>query len=180
MLALAACLAFIVGCDIGVNPLLFDGAPVDVTFDVNTTGNAYSGLTTVDLSEVFEKIGNEIDSVKIFNITVQVETTEVTPGTTILNGFASAGGNTIITLHDLPLSSVKTERSIFDTTITGFELNTAGVQSLVDAIRAASEDRGNSHPIDFAVAGTASNSPGSPLQMKVHFKVYTQVFTEPK
>ena len=40
--ALAAFMVFGTGCEVGVNPLLFDGTPVEAVFKINTSGTFYS------------------------------------------------------------------------------------------------------------------------------------------
>jgi hypothetical protein len=174
LLAAAVLLMVAPGCDVGVNPLLFDGTPAQAVFYVNTSGTSYSGSQNVNLNDIFDAIGDQIDSVKVFNITIQVDSTGSTPSGTTISGTGTVDGNTLVTLSSVSIASLTTEQSIFDTNFDGFTLGAAGVDALVSALGTAFADRDGDHTATFAVSGTSS---GSPLQMKIIVRVYTQVYT---
>ena len=164
------------GCDLGVNPLLFDGTPVSAVFYVNTTGTSYSGSKTVNLNDIFDAVGNRIDSIKVFNITLQVDSTEGTPAGTTLTGTGTADDVTIVTMTNADITSLATEQSIFDPSFTAFTLNSDGVDALATKITNAFADRSVPHNVNFEVSGSRSTSTGS-LKMKIIVRVYTQVYT---
>jgi len=164
------------GCDLGVNPLLFDGTPVEAVFHVNTTGTSYNGSKTIDLRSIFDKVGNKIDSVSVFNITIQVDSTEDTPAGTTLTGTGTADGTTIVTMTNADITSLATEQSIFDPNFTAFTLNPDGVDALATKITNAFADKSVPHNVNFEVSGSRSTSTGS-LKMKIIVRVYTQVYT---
>ena len=126
------------------------------------------------MNDIFDAIGNDIDSIKLFNITVMIDSADATPSGTTVSGSAAAGGNTVVTLTNVDVTTLSSEKSIFDTGFTGFTLNPAGVNALVTLIADAFQHRDVNHPVKFAASGTASNSP---LKFDLHVKVYTQVFT---
>jgi hypothetical protein len=162
------------GCDVGVNPLLFDGTPAQAVFYVNTSGTSYSGSKDVNLNDIFDAIGDQIDSVKVFNITIQVDSTGSTPSGTTISGSGKVDGNNLVTMTSVDIATLAGEQSIFDTGFTGFTLGAAGVDALVSAVGTAFADRTVDHFVNFSVSGTSS---GSPLQMKIIVRVYTQVYT---
>ena len=162
------------GCDIGVNPLLFDGTPVGADYRVDVTGTSYSGSTSIPLRDILESIRGEVDSISLINITLLVDSTAGTATTTALSGFVSVDDYTILTLSDVPISAFSSERSIFDKTITGFTFNRAGVDYLVGLLS-------NPESVPETVNATVSaSSSSSPLHFTIHVKLYTQVFTKSK
>ena len=163
----------LIGCDVGINPLLFDGSPLERDFTINTTQTSFSSSETIDLDSVAANISQDIDSVKVFNITVRIENAGTTPASTTFSGTASFEGNTLATLSGVSLTTLSTERSIFNTT--GITFNGAGVSALGNAINDAVHNSGGSpHTRTFAISMTASDSP---VNIIIHVKVYTQVYT---
>ena len=167
----AAASVAVIGCDVGVNPLLFDGSPVSAKYRVDTDGSSYLESKTVDLATVVEDIDKEIDSIKVFNVTLFIDSTEGTASGTTASGFVALDALTLVSLTDVPLSAFATERSIFDTTITGFHYNDAGVAHLISVLKQRPLPS-----VDVSVSGSTSSSP---LHFTLHLKLYTQVFTTP-
>lgn len=170
--ALCFCLA---GCDVGINPLLFDGGTIHATYNINESGTHYSGSTTVELNDIVSEIDESADSVKVFNITVQINPDSTPAGTTVL-GAAMFGADTVVRITNVKVSDLAAEQSIF-ASFPGITLKSSGVAALVAAINNAMADPGNSHPATFSVDLTASSGP---VVCTAHVRVYTQVFTKPK
>ena len=169
LIVVGTLLVFVTGCEVGINPLLFDGAPVVATWEFDQSGTSYTGSTIKDLVEILKDIKNSADSVKVFNITIQVENTGSTPAGTTVSGTATFNSTTVITLSGISLDSLAAERSIF-LPLTGLSSNPAGVTELATAIL---------HPtgtVTFGVSGTTS---WSPLQIRITLRLYTQVYTHP-
>jgi hypothetical protein len=162
------------GCDVGINPLLFDGSPLQRDFTINTDGTSFADTGTIDLNTAIKNISKDIDSIRVFNITVRLENTGSTPAGAIFNGTASFEGTPFATMTNVSLSTLSTERSIFNTT--GLAFNSAGMSALTAALVDAVNNPDTPHSRTFNV--TASSSVG-PVQLTIHLKVYTQVFTTP-
>ncbi len=168
---LSLMLVLLYGCDVGINPLLFDGSPLEAILTVTSTETSFMQSGEVNLSDAASDISQDIDSVKVFNVTIRVENTGGTAPLTTFSGNATFDGNTVATLTNVPLSTLANETSIFNTT--GISFNGTGVHALATAINAAvSQHDGTLH--SFSVTMTASESP---VNIKIHVKVYTQVYT---
>ncbi len=164
------------GCELGTNPLLFDGSPVTVSFRVDEpSATILADSTSKDLEDV-KNIDKDIDSVKVFNITVQIDSiTGGTDSSTTLTGTVTLDhAYTLFTLDTVALSEFVTERSIFDNSLGNkFAYNSAGVNYLLDLIK----NKPNPLPtVWIAVYGRADKSP---LHFRVRLRLYTQIYTTP-
>lgn len=174
-------IAFI-GCDVGVNPLLFDGSPLSAKFRIDAAGSSYGGSVTDSLHTILEDIEKNVDSIKVFNITLLIDSTSGTPaGNTIsgIGGFSIGSGaptgDTLLTLNNVSLSAFSSERSIFDPTLVaaGVIYNTAGITHLNAILKDP-----NTWPATITV-GVLGSSSMSGLHFTAKVKIYTQVFTTP-
>jgi hypothetical protein len=175
MLPLAAvlCVLPLVGflCDVGINPLLFDGSPLTAKFTVASSTTSYSSTDTLHMEEAIAAIDKDIDSVSLFNITMRI-VNKGTPGPRV-SGTAAFNGTPFITLTSVAVDSFNTERSIFHLP-SGFTISRNGVRQIVHAVKDAS--RGEGSTIAFiTVAGTSTSA----LNVEIYLKLYTQVFTPP-
>ncbi len=82
------------GCDVGINPLLFDGSPVSCRFRVDASGTSYSGSATISLNNILSKIDKHVDSAKVFNITMLIDSVTGTP---LVSGTGTIDGHTLLT-----------------------------------------------------------------------------------
>ncbi len=162
----------ITGCDVGVNPLLFDGAPAQATFRVDEPEFAYAGSETISLEDVLSAIDGEIDSVKVFNITLLIDSTAGTSDTTKFSGDARLNGSMMVQLHDTPMADFATERSIFDNSITGLTVY-PGIISTIHSLLT------NRPAPEVTISFTVSSNT-SPLHFTAHVKIYTQIYTKAK
>lgn len=161
------------GCELGINPLLFDGSPVTATFRAHTVGNTYSDSKSINLHDVVTNLDKDIDSIKVFNVTLQIDSlTNGTNSSTLTTGSVVIDTDTLFTVRNVALSAFASERSIFDNSLTGFSYNPAGVNHLISLLQ--------QHPlptnVTLTVAGTATNDT---LYFRARIKLYTQVFTSP-
>jgi len=168
--------AFLVGCDVGINPLLFDGTPVEASYCVEvTSGTTISPISkTVNLEDILSSIEKDIDSVKIYNITLLVDsTTGTAPGVDFTDSLYM-GSTKVFSMNGTPLTAFTTERSIFDPSITGLQFGSTIVSTLTSYI----DPKNRPAPtVTLTFAGSASNQP---LLFTVHLKIYAQVYTKPK
>ncbi len=176
-IALVLGIAFLSGCDFGVNPLIFDTTIAARALRVDTTATVFIAGDTLDLQEVRNAVKDEIDSVKFYNLTIRVDSTAGTPaGVTLRGAIAINDGGTVHTLATLdgvPLSAFAKEVSIFDKSLwPKWAYDNGGVGYMLTVLR-----RPNPPTVTIAAVGTSSTAP---LHFTVHAKVYAQIFTKPK
>jgi hypothetical protein len=158
-------------CDVGINPMLFDGSPLTAKFVVASTTTAYSSTETLNMGDAIAAIDKEIDSVSLFNITMRI-VNKGTPGPRV-SGTATFNGTTFLTLTSVAVDSFSTERSIFHLP-SGFTMSRNGVRAIVQAVKNASRGQGSTQGF-ITVAGTSTNA----LNVEIYLTLYTQVFTPP-
>ncbi len=164
-------------CEVGLYPLLFDGTPVTAEFRVDATGSAFDDSRTVDLEEIRRGIDKNIDSIKVFNISLQLDSTTGTNPSTTVTGAVLINEDTLIAVNGVPISDFATERSIFDSTITGGRaFRNAGVATLIALLRQLSQGTSGL----TATVRAFGISSTSPLHFTIKLKLYTQVFTPKK
>ncbi|GEM_PF-1055255 len=171
--------SFWIGCELGVNPLLFDGSPVSARFAASTADSSYADSTTIALHDVLSGIDKHVDSITVFNVTLLIDSLRNgTLASTTVTGSGSIDGTTLLTLSNVPLSTFSSERSIFDPSLkslpggASFSFDPAGVSYLNGLLK---------HPdslpasVKVKVGGTASQSG---LYFDVTIKLYTQIFAK--
>jgi hypothetical protein len=177
LIALAVLVLASAGCDIGINPLLFDGSPLTATFPVNTSGTSYSGAETVNLMDALSDITDDVDSVDVINITIQAVNTGETPSGTSISGTAYFNETTLFTMDSLALSTLSSEQSIFSLPTSSITLNRPGVRVLRNEVKDIVRHPERAHIVTVGVSGSST---GSPLQLQISLRLYTQVFTKAK
>ena len=176
MILMVAVLALLAGCEFSNNPLLVSGAFVNGAFRVDQEGlppnTPFGAAASMNLNDVFENISTVADSVKIYNITVTIDSvTGATSPSTTISGSTSIDGHTLFTLANVQLSALHKEHSIFDTSVPGCDFNSSGVQYLVGSLRQSPPPN-----VTLTVFG---NSPSTALHFTFHVKIYTQIYTTP-
>ena len=162
--------ALFTSCDLGINPLLFDGSPVTAKFRVDKTGSSYDTTVTIDLQSIIADLDKEIDSIKVFNITLQIDSTAGTTAGTTVTGTASIDGFGLLGVSAAPISQFATERSIFDSTLTGGPIFvSAGVSHLVGLL--------GTSPLPTITLHSLGAASTTNIHFTVKLKLYTQVFT---
>src|ERR1043166_8524460 len=73
-------------CDLGINPLLFDGPPLTGTLRVDAVGSVFATVEAVDLGGLASEVDKGIDSIKVYNITLQIDSTAGTNPATTFSG----------------------------------------------------------------------------------------------
>ena len=181
-LLVASLAAFWVACEIGVNPLLFDGTPLSAKYTVATTGLSYSKDTTITTGDLSASIGKSIDSIAVFNVTLLIDNflNGTSPSWTVSGSATIFDGGTpypLMTLTSVPFSTFSAERSIFDATLASLP-NSGSVRydtSGVGFLNRILKNPASLPPtLTVHVEGTASNSQ---LYFDITIKLYTQVFT---
>lgn len=162
------------GCDVGVNPLLFDGEPVSAELVIHPgpTETAFAQVQTVNLMDILSEFSDDFDSVNVFNITLQVENTGNMPTTTLLSGGSQFNGSNLVSFTNKPLSDFLAEQSIFK--LQGVTVQKSTVLALKNAVNDAL--RGVGSPT--ATIGVAGSSSNTNVNLKAIVRVYTQIFTK--
>jgi hypothetical protein len=161
------------GCDVGINPLIFDGTVAALSIRIETQAGeaSYNVVSAVNLGIILDAVEEVVDSVTFYNLTLKVDNLVGTPATTALTGTVALQGTTLLQLNGVQLSAFSSERSIFDPSLQGVTVNLAGINLLKNLLAQ------NPLPvISVALNGSASNSP---LNFTVHTKIYTQIYTTP-
>ncbi len=175
---ISACILLILmaGCEIGTNPVILDGSPVSVNLSVNQLTAFFGDSTSVSLSKVLAGLDNEVDSIRLFNITLVIDsTTGMAPDTKLSGLFMlrtnNSGSDTLITMNSTDIRSFATERSIFDPKLadSGFTYRSTAILTLHDLLRQTPQ------PTVFIAFGGVGST--APLHFAAHLKLYTQVFT---
>jgi hypothetical protein len=134
---------------------------------------------TVNLGDVLSGIDKEVDSIKLFNITLLIDsTTGTAPGTKLSGLFLLRNNNqsydTLFVMNNMPLPTFAEEQSVFDPKLTsaGFTYNPTFVNIMHGLLQQ------NPQPmIHLALGGIGSSTP---LHFNAHLKIYTQVFAKIK
>ncbi|HUL43341.1 MAG TPA: hypothetical protein VLY03_03180 [Bacteroidota bacterium] len=172
LLIVAAGLAVFHGCDLLTDfPIILNGSvePGALRVDLNTPlPIQYQTSSSVDLSQVKNAATSDVDSVRFYNLTVRIDSNS-TPNSTI-SGSIIVDGDTLVTMNNMKTSVFSSERSIFSTSITGWQYHVAGVETLIGALR-------NSRTVTLT---TTLNSLTQPIHCTIHIKVYGQLFVANK
>ena len=173
---IVALLSTMAGCEFTNSPLLVEGAFVNASFRVDQEGlpanTPFGTAAMLRLTDVLDNVSAAADSIKIYNITVMIDSTAGSaPAATPISGLASIDGITLFSLDNVPLSSLGREHSIFDASVPGCSFNASGVLHLVQSLR-------QNPPPDVSVAVIGSSSAAA-LHFTLHVKIYTQVYTTP-
>ncbi len=168
----------ITGCDVGTNPLLFDGSPLTAKLRVESSvGTAFDESASIKVADVLSSVDKAVDSVKVFNITLKIDSlTDGTMDTTKVSGTGQVDGHLLFTINNVPLSAFASERSIFDSTIPGGPIFDAdGVSHLLDLLH---QLQAGTPPASITVRASGSAS-SSTLHFNVKVSLYTQIYTTP-
>lgn len=157
------------GCDVGINPLILDGSVTARTFHVNTTSGSYQDTVSINLAAARKAASESIDSLKFYNLTLLIDSTDGTPANARISGHILVDGFVLAQLTNVLISDFSTERSIFDPALTGVQI----FPSVVSYVKGKFD---NGATILVQVDGSSLSSP---LNFYVHLKVYGQLFTSP-
>ena len=176
MILVAALAAVVSGCEFTNAPLMIEGAFVNAAFRVDQQGlpsnTQFGTAARVQLSDLMANVDAVADSIKIFNITVTIDSvTGATSSTTAISGSTSIDGNELFSLSNVAISELHQEHSIFDPSVPGCTFNSSGVHYLVGLLR-------QTPPPDVTVAVLGSAASSS-LHFTFHLKIYTQIYTSP-
>jgi hypothetical protein len=158
-------------CEIGTNPLIFDGATAEMDFDIKTDTTHYSDAAEVDLSDILEDVDLEIERISIFDMTIEVDRLKNTAPSVTIAGTISIDGMVLISMTATPLSAFANERSVFDPSLTTISVNTATVEYIKSILNS-----GNPPVVIGRARGTGSVQE---MEFRARLRIYTQVHANP-
>jgi hypothetical protein len=162
-------------CEIGQFPLILDGSPLALAYrvDENAPISGWSRSATVNLQDVANDLNHDIDSIRVFDITIKVDSvSSSTSSSTTFSGAGSVDGHTVYTMTNVPLSAFASEQSILNSSVTGLTYNPSGVAYLLSLFN-------DVHNLPEVTGTQTLTASGSPLHFTVHVKFYTQVYGTP-
>lgn len=168
----AGVMVLLTGCEIGTNPVILDGSPVTADLRVDASSNILADSLTVNLGDALAGIDKEVDSIRVFNITLLIDSVDTMGGSNIISlGGLKLENDTVLTLVNTPFSAFATERTIFDPKLKnfGFTYDSTLALTLQQYLRQKPQ------PVVHIAFGIFSLPP-SQLHFTVHLKLYTQVF----
>lgn len=158
-------------CEIGTNPLIYDGATADMVFNIKTDTTHYSGNAEIDLNEIIEGIDADIEQISIFNLTLHIDNLQNTAPTVTIAGSISINGLTLISMGATQLGTFAAERSLFDPALTTVSVNSSTVEYLKMILNS-----GNPPMVFGSAQGTGSVEE---MEFRARLRLYTQVHANP-
>lgn len=163
----------IAGCEFGRYPLIIDSSvesgPIPVNLDSSLPTQVVQSAT-VSIAELREVTGEEVDSMRFYNLTLLINN-NTSPDGAAITGTMSVNGILLATLTGVPLSEFLTERSIFDKNLItgGFQYHPAGVTYLLGVLKTQTPD--------LLVVSVSAGTDASALHFDLNVKLYGQLFT---
>jgi hypothetical protein len=160
------------GCDVGVNPLIFDGTPVKTVINVETNGRSFDHSGVINLNTVLQDIDDVVDSISVFNITMQVANLVSPAANTAFSGAIFINDVQLISVNNLTLADFAQERSIFDQGLgNNINVNPTGLQMLQGMLTQS--------PMPTVGVRATGQAGSGPLDFDLVVALYTQVYTTP-
>jgi hypothetical protein len=160
-------------CDVGMNPLLFDGSPITATVAIHANTTIYDSTATIDLKDALSDVKKDIDSADIYNITLKIRNDGSTPVGTTASGTVMINNIWIFSMNNVKISDFAKERSIFRLPAGSITLRPQGMRQLRRLIWSVS--RGQTGVVSVHLFGTSSQK----LDVTAFLTLYTQVYTPP-
>jgi hypothetical protein len=158
------------GCDIAINPLLFNGSPITAEFVIDEQVTTYNETDQIRLSNILSSISEKVDSIKVFNVTLRIEPMTGTPANLTVSGSLSIDNQGMVVLSNLPVSMYQNEQSIFDFGVTQYLTVDPGMIAFLNSLLAQS----TLPAVTVNVSGQASETP---VRLRIFITLYTQVYT---
>ena len=160
------------GCDVGVNPLIFDGTPVKAVISVETNETSFDHSSVINLNTVLQDIDDVVDSISVFNITMQVANRVSPAANTAFSGSILINNVQLISVNNLTLADFAQERSVFDQGLgNNVTVNPAGLQMLQGVLAQS--------PMPTVGVRATGQAGSGPLDFDLVVALYTQVYTTP-
>jgi len=158
------------GCDIAVNPLLFNGSPLTAEFVIDEQQTSYQGTDQIRLGNLLSSISETVDSIKVFNITLRIEPMTGTPENLTVSGSIDVDNQEMVEMSNLPISLYENEQSIFDFGLTQYLTGNPALVPYLNSLLAQPVLQ----TITVNVTGQASDTP---VRLRIFVTLYTQVYT---
>jgi hypothetical protein len=159
------------GCEVGMNPVIFDGSAATARFPVDADipfflPPAFSVEDSVDIGGIYDGV-EEVDSIRFYNLTFIAEGDSAALAVRV-SGTIEVDGTPFLVFDDVPLSAFSPERSIFNP-VAGFAYDPAGVSVIRQALAPGSANTTLNLAGDFQASSRS-------LHFTLQAKLYTQVF----
>ena len=162
---LSSLILFVVGCEIGTNPLILDSSvsnKIVINDPAPIIGELPFPSMTIDTKTLQGVAGEGIENISFYNLTLMVDS-----NTTPTNGKISArlmvNDTLLVKMDSLSLSLFNTERSIFET-IPGFHFDNTGLGIVLRAVKNPPQ---NGIKLQMFVG---------PTNTAVHFRLWVKVY----
>ena len=160
------------GCDVSVNPLVFEGAPVSAHIEIDTEQTSFDHSTSVDLNTALAGIDEVVDSLTLYDITFKVENQQSPSPGTPFNGYLYIDDVKLVDIEGLTLGDFETEQSLFADKLTDYvTVNITTLAMLGDKL-----SRTPFPTVNIKAAGDADEGP---LKFVLRVTLYSQVYTTP-
>jgi hypothetical protein len=158
-------------CEIGTNPLIFDGATAVFEFNIKTDTTHYSGEAEIDLAEILEDIDADIERISLFDMTLEIDRLRDTAPTVTIAGSIFVDGRMLISMSATQLGTFAAERSVFDPQLTSIAVNASTVEYLHTIL--------NGGFPSFVVGSARGTGSVEEMEFRAQLRLYTQVHTNP-
>ena len=174
---LSSLLFFVIGCDIGTNPIILDSS-ISENIIINQTTIIPAPYELpfpilplyVDTKTLQDVTGDNVEKISFYNMTLMVDN-NTTPDTGKITGRLMVNDTTLVSLTNLSPSVFSIEHSIFET-IAGFHLNNDGLGIVLRAVK-------NPPPGGLKMQLFLGPT-NSPAHFRLWIKVYGQIQTKAK
>jgi hypothetical protein len=160
------------GCELSKYPLILDASGKSRTIHVvvNAPTNEYSDSVTVAIADLKDLTDYDIDSIRFYNLTLNVDNNESAADAAI-SGEITVDGIPLLTLTNVKVTEFTDERSIFDKTIVGYGYDKSGIVFLLNALK-------TQYPPEIKVKMKLTSIEND-LDFYLTITLYAQVFANP-
>jgi hypothetical protein len=169
----ATAIFFIVGCEIGVNPLILDSSlssKISINNPLATVLELPFPPITINTKSLQNVAGDDFKNANFYNMTLMVDN-KTTPTNGKISAQLKVNDTLLVKMDSLSLSLFDRERSIFEK-IPGFHIDTTGLKIVLRAVQYPPQ---NGIKLQMFVGPT-----NTPVDFDLWIKVYGQIQTNSK
>ncbi len=160
------------GCDVSVNPLVFEGTPVSAHIEIDTELTSFDHSTSVELNTALAGIDEVVDSLTLYDITFKVENLESPSLDTPFNGYLYIDDEKLVDIEGLTLRDFETEQSLFAEKLTDYVTTNISTLAMLG-------DKLTRTPFPTVNIKAAGDADQGPLKFVLRVTMYSQVYTTP-
>ncbi len=160
------------GCDVSVNPLVFDGSPISTRIEIDTEQNTFEYSNSINLNAAVVDFDDVVDSISVYNVTLKVENRLSPSAETPFNAYLYIDDVKLADINGLTFAAFESEQSLFtDELLEYITINLNSVESLSTKLAQS--------PLPTVNVKVAGNVEEGPLTFDLLVTLYTQVYTTP-